>query len=98
MSYMYISHLTRDKILDCFTSFMFVCIVQAIGDKCAPLKRMVHESVSWAKLEPAGESSISTFIESLDKNEGVCTFYVSTCKIACMHTHCHFCLIVRVQV
>ena len=87
-------HKLHVHVLDCFTSFMFVCNVQAIGDKCAPLKRMVRESVSWAKLEPAGESRISTFIESLDKSEGMCTCYVS---ISCMHT-LPLCLVGRVQV
>ena len=58
-----------------------MCNIQAIGDKCAPLKRMVHESVSWAKLEPAGESAISTFIELLDKSEG---------KWNQIHCHTHY--------
>ena len=51
-------------LLNCF------CIGQSIGDKCAPVKRMVSGSVSWAKLEPDGERKVTEFIDSLDEREG----------------------------
>lgn len=31
----------------------------------APLRRLVPESVEWARLEPAGETSVSQFIDSI---------------------------------
>ena len=31
----------------------------------APLRRLVPESVEWARLEPAGEISVSQFIDSI---------------------------------
>ena len=38
---------------------------QVIGDVVAPLKRQVAESVEWAKLESAGESTVTQFIHTL---------------------------------
>ena len=52
------------------------CETQAIGDKCAPLKRMVNGSVSWAKLEPAGESTVRGFIDTLESSEGTVYIHV----------------------
>ena len=46
-------------------------ILQVIGHKVAPLKRMVEGSVEWARLESAGECTIKDFIESLDTEQGV---------------------------
>lgn len=43
-------------------------ILQVIGGKKAPLKQFVPGSVEWAKLEPAGESTVSHFIDSLTKH------------------------------
>ena len=36
-----------------------------MGSKVAPLKRVVHGSVEWARLEPAGETSVSQFVDSI---------------------------------
>ena len=54
-----------------------LCCMQAIGHQSAPLKRMMGSSVSWAKLEPAGEYLVSKFIDSLDQSEGT--------SLLCMH-------------
>jgi hypothetical protein len=43
----------------------FEYIKQVIGHKTAPLSRPVTGSVEWARLEPAGESTVSQFIGSL---------------------------------
>ena len=42
---------------------------QVIGHKTAPLRRSVAMSVEWARLEPAGESTVSQFIDSLFHNQ-----------------------------
>ena len=44
-------------------------LLQVVGGKTAPLKQYVPGSVEWAKLEPAGESSVSQFIDSLAKHK-----------------------------
>ena len=48
-------------------------IVQEIGSKTAPLRRRVVQSVEWAGLEPAGETSVSQFIDSLHDQTTPCT-------------------------
>ena len=50
---------------------------------------MVRGSVSWAKLEPAGESRVSKFIDSLDENEGekVTLVTVKQCESTILTLH-----------
>jgi hypothetical protein len=43
----------------------FDLIKEVMGSKVAPLKRVVHGSVEWARLEPAGETSVSQFVDSI---------------------------------
>ena len=55
--------------IHCHTRIVMVLIYQAIGHMVAPLKRLVAESVEWAKLEPAGEATVAHFIDSLFQDQ-----------------------------
>ena len=63
------------------------CETQAIGDRCAPLKRMVNGSMSWAKLEPAGESTVRGFIDTLESSEGTVYMYSVHNHACAVHMH-----------
>lgn len=41
-----------------------------VGDKVAPVRRVVKGSVQWAGLESAGSCTVSEFIDTLDTNQG----------------------------
>ena len=71
---------------------IMIVYLQVIGHKSAPVKRMVRGSVSWAKLEPAGEHVISSFIESLDKTGGKWFQHMFTCT-SCRCLLIHLCLL-----
>lgn len=55
----------REKIFRIFISQVFFLSSQVVGNKTAPLKRMVKESTEWAKLESACSMKICDFIDSL---------------------------------
>lgn len=66
--------------LYCIHTPYVVSHCQMVGDKTAPLKRLVAGSVEWAKLEPAGEATVADFIDSISQDEtslsGKFQFYI----------------------
>ena len=62
---------------------------KVMGSKVAPLKRVVHGSVEWARLEPAGETSVSQFVDSIcqdTSSTGRATLLKSSIILACIYS------------
>ena len=43
---------------------------KVIGERTAPLRRPVPDSVEWAQLESCGHTKVSEFIEAIQRQEG----------------------------
>lgn len=58
-------------------------ICKVIGEKVAPLKKVVCGSIEWAQLEDAGECKVDAFIDSLEvvQAEGMCFIIQELCLV-----------------